>query len=70
MRLARAPQGYDGNEQSHVRTAIEAADKLNLKKNADILMGGASRIVLYSPDGTAFALVVDNAGALSTAAYP
>lgn len=70
MRLGKPPEAYNQLEQARLRAALEQADAQNLKKGADILMGGSERIVLYSPNGTAYALQVNNAGTLSTAAYP
>ena len=44
---------------------MERADSQNVKKNQDIELG-QNRIILTSPNGTRYALAVDNAGALST----
>jgi len=48
-------------------SAIELEDMRNFKKGQDI-QPGTERIILLSPDGTAYAIVVDNAGVLSTVA--
>ncbi len=44
---------------------LERMDGNNLKKNQDLEIG-QNRIILMSPNGTRYALVVDNAGVLST----
>jgi hypothetical protein len=44
--------------------AIEAADKLNYKRGQDVDIGGNS-LILTSPDGTRYKVVVSNAGVLS-----
>ncbi len=46
---------------------LERMDSQNRKTNQDIEMAG-NRIILTSPNGTRYALVVDNAGTLSTVA--
>lgn len=46
---------------------IEAADRYNLKRDRDNDVG-RGRIILKSPDGTRYAITVDNAGALSASA--
>lgn len=44
---------------------LERMDNNNYKKNQDLEIG-QSRIILMSPNGTRYALVVSNTGALST----
>jgi hypothetical protein len=46
---------------------LEQADSENHKRGRDIEVGQA-RVILTSPNGTRYALVVSNAGALSTVA--
>lgn len=45
-----------------------AEDEKNWKRGRDIELARGERLILRSPDGTRYALVVDNAGALSTVA--
>lgn len=45
--------------------AIEAADKMNYKRGQDVDIGGNS-LILTSPDGTRYKVVVSNAGLLGT----
>ena len=44
---------------------LERMDNNNFKKNQDLEIG-QNRIILVSPNGTRYALVVSNTGALST----
>lgn len=44
---------------------LERMDSNNYKRNQDLEIG-ENRIILMSPNGTRYALVVDNAGLLST----
>lgn len=46
---------------------VEQEDARNVKKGQDIQLAD-ERIILRSPNGTAYAIVVSNAGALSTVA--
>lgn len=62
MKLPRGPNNAD-----RALSMIEQEDMRNLNKGQDLRLG-AERVVLLSPDGTAYALVVDNAGVLSTVA--
>lgn len=48
-------------------SALEQEDMRNMKKGQDIQLGD-ERIILVAPDGGRWAIVVDNAGALSTVA--
>jgi hypothetical protein len=45
--------------------AIEAADRMNYKRDQDIDLGMTS-IILTAPNGTRYRLVVSNAGLLGT----
>lgn len=47
--------------------AIEAADRMNYKRDQDIDLGMTS-IILTAPDGTRYRLVVSNAGLIGTVA--
>lgn len=44
---------------------LERMDSDNFKKNQDLEIG-KNRVILTSPNGTRYALVVSNTGALST----
>jgi phosphosulfolactate phosphohydrolase-like enzyme len=45
--------------------AIEMADRMNYKRDQDLEINN-NRIILTSPNGTRYAVTVDNAGVLST----
>lgn len=67
MKLRPAtPQHNQTVEAQRIRQ-LEQADKENMKKSRDNYVG-EGRVILTSPDGTHYALEVDNAGALSTSA--
>lgn len=55
------------NDTNRAMAIIEQEDTRNFKKGQDIQLG-QERIILRAPDGGAWALVVDNSGALSTVA--
>lgn len=67
MKLPRVPSKYDERDQTDTRAAIEQADAQNYKRNRDLEIGD-NRIILKAPNGTRYAITVDNAGVLSTAA--
>lgn len=65
MRLPTAPPDYSVADQARLRFALESADAANLKRGFDVEMS-AGRVILTSDNGTRYALVVSNAGVLST----
>jgi hypothetical protein len=65
MQLPRPSPSYDPQDQARTRSLITEADKQNLKRNADLDLSG-QRLILKSPDGSKWQIVVDNAGTLST----
>ena len=67
MKLPRPAPAYDIADQAQARGAIERADAENLKRGGDIQMR-TGRLVLFSPNGTAYALTVTNAGVLGAQA--
>ena len=67
MKLATPAPGYSRADQQEMRRQIEAADRDNHKRNRDVEIGQA-RLILTSPNGTRYAVTVDNAGVLSTVA--
>lgn len=67
MNLARATAIYDPQDQDRLRTDLEQADEQNLKRGRDIEMGSA-RIILASPNGLRWAIVVSNTGVVSAVA--
>lgn len=67
MNLQRAPQTYAKDDQDRLRSDLEREDRDNLKRGRDIELGDG-RVIITSPNGSRFALTVDNAGALGTEA--
>lgn len=65
MKLQRPSANYDFIDQQSLRRALELADALNRKKNADIELGQNEKIVIRSPNGTRYYLTVSDVGALS-----
>lgn len=68
MTLGRPPQKYDPAYESERNRSIERADSLSLKRDSDVYLVNGIRLILQSPDGTRYALTVDNAGVLGTEA--
>ena len=66
-KLGRPPSKYDEKDQIALREAIERADGENVKKGQNYDLG-TSLLILTSPNGTRYAVTVDNAGTLSTSA--
>lgn len=67
MILPRAPAEYSPRDQNDLRATLEREDQQNVKRGTDIEIGDAS-LILTSPDGNRWAVVVSNAGALSATA--
>lgn len=67
LQLPPPPPKYDPNDQTQNRRMLMAEDAKNQKRDADVDIGGA-KLILTSPDGTRYQVVVDNAGTLSTTA--
>lgn len=64
MRLPDQPNTYDQFIERQRSLSLEQADSLNRKKNQDIEVGD-ERIILQSPSGTRFKLVVNDLGLLT-----
>lgn len=67
MRLPDQPNNYDQFVERQRSLALEQADYLNRKKNQDIEVGD-ERIILKSPNGTRFKLVVNDLGVVTASA--
>lgn len=68
MALPQIPPRFD---HPFVRGLVEEIERLGrdcFQRRRDLEAIGSTRIVLQSPDGTLFQLVVDNAGAVSGSA--
>ncbi|MCH1580842.1 MAG: hypothetical protein L7S55_09065 [Luminiphilus sp.] len=67
MRLPDQPTTYDQFIERQRSLALEQADSLNRKKNQDIELA-QDRLILQSPNGTRFKLVVNDLGILTASA--
>ena len=67
VRLPDQPDNYDQFVERQRSLALEQADYLNRKKNQDIEVGD-ERIILKSPNGTRFKLVVNDLGVVTASA--
>lgn len=68
MSLTRAPERYDQRDQDRLRAEIERLDAQNRKREQDVEIVGAERLILYSPDGSPFYLAVADDGTLTAEA--
>lgn len=64
MRLPNPPPTYRPVHEHERSRQIEAADKRNHKRGADIEVA-PGRLILTAPNGTRYVVSVTNAGALS-----
>lgn len=67
MILPKPSIAYASDFFDRVFSILSRADDKNLKRDQDIEVG-TNRVILTSANGTRYALVVSNAGALSTSA--
>lgn len=63
MKLPRPPDRV----LSEIARQVEMADAMNYKRDRDLEIG-QNRVILTSPNGSRYAITVDNAGVLSTTA--
>lgn len=68
MRLPTAPAAYDTRFEAQRNLTLEQADLQNRKKNQDLEIAGAERLILSSPNGTRYSITVTNAGVLQATA--
>jgi hypothetical protein len=72
MNLPNPPERYDPAVERARNDVLEHADHDNLKSGRDITIHPPSneRLILYSPGGTAWEVLVDDAGVISASALP
>lgn len=68
MSLLRAPDGYSREDQDRLRADLDKMDGKNRKTGQDVEIAGSERLILASPNGSRWSVVVSNAGALSAVA--
>tara|TARA_E500000331_G_scaffold48866_1_gene41944 strand:- start:164 stop:370 length:207 start_codon:yes stop_codon:yes gene_type:complete len=64
MRLPDAPSNYDPVYESEKNNILEKIDQQNFKRLSDVEIGSA-RLIIESPNGTRYKIVVDDSGNLS-----
>ena len=67
MKVPTPPQTYTPAAEAQRNLLLENADRQNRKINADVEIA-SSKLILTSPNGSRFSVVVSNAGALSATA--
>jgi hypothetical protein len=66
MKLPTPGPRYDPQRQAQTHRALELEDEKNRKRGQHVELGPDEALILRSPDGTRWKLLVDNLGALST----
>lgn len=61
MRLPQPSPQYEMSRQADMNRTLEQADRMNVKRGQDIELS-RERLILRSPNGTRYAITVDNAG--------
>lgn len=67
MKVPTPPQTYTPVMEAQRNFLLESADRLNRKVNADVEIA-SSKLILTSPNGSRFSVVVSNLGVLSATA--
>jgi len=67
MKLPTPGVKYEPGREAERNRQIEASDRFNHKRGQDVEIN-PGRLILTSPDGTRWAVVVDDMGALSAEA--
>lgn len=68
MKLPTPPPQYDPMYEGEKNRILEQTDIHNFKRLVDVEIVEPQRLILRSPDGTRWKLVVSNAGTLSATA--
>lgn len=68
MTLPTPPERYSSNIEAQRNRLIQDCDLQNLKRRSDLDLVSGARIILTSPNGSRWALTVDNAGTLAAVA--
>jgi hypothetical protein len=64
MKLPAPPSRYDPSREADRNRLLEQADLQNHKRGRDLFVA-PGRVVIVSPDGTAWALTVSDTGTVS-----
>lgn len=69
IKLGAAPSKYDQRLEQEFRTEVDKRDRMVHKKGRHIDLGGSDfYVIMYSPNGSRWAVSVSNAGALTVTA--
>lgn len=68
MSLPRSPAQYSKEDQDRLRKTLDQRDDTARKKQQDVEIAGSERLILSSPNGSRFNVVVSNGGTLSAVA--
>jgi hypothetical protein len=73
MNLPKPEPAYSQQNEAAARAEMEREDKRHIKLGADIVFSGDAsdphpRLIGVSPNGTRYRILIDNSGAISTAA--
>lgn len=68
MSLPRAPEKYEQRWATEVLRQLDQRALTNFSKGSDIELGQDERIIMRSPNGTRWAIAVDDAGVIFTTA--
>lgn len=66
--LPTPPQAYDANNEAQTRRIIEQRYAGTRKLGQDVELAPTERLIMTSPDGTRWAVTINNAGALVSTA--
>jgi len=70
LQLPKPPEQWTQNWHQRFNQYLENNDLDVRKKRTDVELGPGEKLVLRSPDGHRWSIVVSNAGALSTVLLP
>lgn len=68
MKLGNPPNRYDQSFETRRNTTLMQHDDQNRKKQGDVECGAGQRLILASPNGARWNIVVSNAGVISATA--
>ena len=68
MILPNVSPRYLPREEEERNRVLQKADRENFKRGKDVRLERGERLILRSPDGTAWVIGVDNAGAIAITA--
>ena len=67
LTLPKPAAEYDARDQAQLRRALEQEDRSNRKLHSDVEVG-SERLILKSPNGTRWSVVVSDTGTIAAVA--